>query len=59
MNDPGLIVFPWFLYRDMSHLCLQCRDQGVISEADPASLTICRGHLAEERINDLMRERGW
>jgi hypothetical protein len=59
VKDPGIIAFPRFLYRDMCHLCLKCRDQGVIAEADLASLTLCRGHLAEERINGILEAARW
>jgi hypothetical protein len=40
-----------------SRLCIRCRDQGFILPADPASPNMCRGHLAEERINNLIKER--
>lgn len=45
----------WFPVREMSHLCIRCRDQGVIAEADWAVENMCRGHLAADRINEIWK----
>jgi hypothetical protein len=47
---------PWHFYAH-SRLCIRCRDQGFILPADPASVDSCRGHLAEDRINQLIIDR--
>lgn len=41
-----------------SFLCIRCRDAGVSAEADPASPDSCRGHLAEDRVNELIDQSG-
>jgi hypothetical protein len=45
----------WFPVREMTYLCIRCRDLGVIVEADLAALYLCRGHLAEDRVNEILR----
>jgi len=46
-----------------SRLCLRCLDYGVVAPADDAPLQpACRAHLAEDRINDMLRTgqiQGW
>lgn len=38
-----------------SRLCIRCRNQHVIVPADDASTDSCRGHLVEDRVNELIR----
>lgn len=42
-----------------SRLCIRCRAQGYILPADDASRDTCRAHLAEDRINELLKTGGW
>lgn len=56
--DPGLIrVYP-LTWPDRTELCIRCRDQGVIAPADLAIPYTCRGHAAEDRVNDLLGYTG-
>lgn len=52
-------LFPVDYWPPCSDLCIRCREQGVMAESDPAALHICRGHLAEDRINVLLERAGW
>lgn len=41
-----------------SRLCLRCRWLGYVLLADDASQDTCRGHLAEDRVNNLIGYTG-
>jgi len=53
----GAVVHP------RSDLCRPCLAQRVVAPADDAAAEpVCRGHLAEGRINDMLRDgqiKGW
>ena len=57
MRVLGAMAYP------ASVLCRLCLAQRVVAPADDASAgALCRGHLAEERINDMLRDgtiKGW
>jgi hypothetical protein len=52
-----------FLPLERSRLCAPCLASGVVVPADDAPIEpVCRQHLAEERINDMLRRgtiKGW
>lgn len=51
------------LFYDRSRLCVRCLAAGVVAPADDAPVEpVCRQHLAEERINEMLRRgtiKGW
>lgn len=49
-----LVARIWLPAYPHSRLCIRCRAQGFILPADDASQDTCRGHLAEDRVNNLI-----